>query len=409
MSLLLRNRGAILLLMGNILLVFTGIGLVIPVMPAYMRELDLNGSILGFMVAAFSLAQLLFSPLAGRLSDSFGRKKMIVAGVTLFALSEWMFGAVSEPWLLFVSRILGGVGAAFSMPSIMAYVADVTSNEERAKGMGYINAAITTGFIIGPGIGGYLAEFGVRVPFYVAGIAGGVAAIVTLLVLPESKAKAAPTAAALAPSKAKASASASAGEPSFMSQLLTSYKQPYFFSLIIVLVASFGLANYETVFGLYVDHRFGFTATDIAFIITFGSIAGAVVQVTIFGWILNRFGEQNVITWSLFIAGLFVLLMLLTNNYWMVFVVTFFLFLSVDILRPAIGTQISKMANDQQGYLAGLNSAFTSLGNILGPITAGVLFDMNINFPYASAGIVLLLCFLLSMRAGKKKAVPARG
>ncbi|WP_341280564.1 MFS transporter [Paenibacillus sp. FSL H8-0537] len=405
MSLLLRNRGAILLLMGNILLVFTGIGLVIPVMPAYMRELDLNGSILGFMVAAFSLAQLLFSPLAGRLSDSIGRKKMIVAGVTLFALSEWMFGAVSEPWLLFVSRILGGIGAAFSMPSIMAYVADVTSNEERAKGMGYINAAITTGFIIGPGIGGYLAEFGVRVPFYVAGIAGGVAAIVTMLVLPESKPNSAPTPAASALSKT----SASAGEPSFMSQLLTSYKQPYFFSLIIVLVASFGLANYETVFGLYVDHRFGFTATDIAFIITFGSIAGAVVQVTIFGWILNRFGEQNVITWSLFIAGLFVLLMLLTNNYWMVFAVTFFLFLSVDILRPAIGTQISKMANDQQGYLAGLNSAFTSLGNILGPITAGVLFDMNINFPYASAGIVLLLCFLLSMRAGKKKRAPLRG
>lgn len=330
---------------------------------------------------------------------------MIVAGVTLFALSEWMFGAVSEPWLLFVSRILGGIGAAFSMPSIMAYVADVTSNEERAKGMGYINAAITTGFIIGPGIGGYLAEFGVRVPFYVAGIAGGVAAIVTMLVLPESKPNSAPTPAASALSKT----SASAGEPSFMSQLLTSYKQPYFFSLIIVLVASFGLANYETVFGLYVDHRFGFTATDIAFIITFGSIAGAVVQVTIFGWILNRFGEQNVITWSLFIAGLFVLLMLLTNNYWMVFAVTFFLFLSVDILRPAIGTQISKMANDQQGYLAGLNSAFTSLGNILGPITAGVLFDMNINFPYASAGIVLLLCFLLSMRAGKKKRAPLRG
>ncbi|MGG4142236.1 MFS transporter [Paenibacillus algorifonticola] len=408
MSLLLRNRGAILLLMGNILLVFTGIGLVIPVMPAYMRELDLNGSILGFMVAAFSLAQLIFSPLAGRLSDSIGRKKMIVAGVTLFALSEWMFGAVSEPWLLFVSRILGGIGAAFSMPSIMAYVADVTSNEERAKGMGYINAAITTGFIIGPGIGGYLAEFGVRVPFYVAGIAGGVAAIVTLLVLPESKAIAAPTPPASALPKDSAS-TGSTGEPSFMSQLLTSYKQPYFFSLIIVLVASFGLANYETVFGLYVDHRFGFTATDIAFIITFGSIAGAVVQVTIFGWILNRFGEQNVITWSLFIAGLFVLLMLLTSNYWMVFVVTFFLFLSVDILRPAIGTQISKMANDQQGYLAGLNSAFTSLGNILGPIAAGVLFDMNINFPYVSAGVVLLLCFLLSMRAGKKKRVPLRG
>ncbi|GJM71891.1 hypothetical protein HMSSN036_41070 [Paenibacillus macerans] len=80
-------------------------------------------------------------------------------------MSEWLFGAVSSPVLLFAARMLGGIGAALIMPAVMAYAADVTTGEERAKGLGLINAAITTGFIIGPGIGGFIAEFGIRMPF----------------------------------------------------------------------------------------------------------------------------------------------------------------------------------------------------------------------------------------------------
>lgn len=395
MSLLVRNRCAVLLLMFNILLVFTGIGLVVPVMPSYMRELDLSGSILGFMVAAFSLAQLLFSPFAGRLSDKIGRKKNIVAGISLFAVSEWLFGAVSDPALLFVSRIIGGIGAALVMPAVMAYIADVTSNEERAQGMGFINAAITTGFIIGPGIGGYLAEFGVRAPFYAAAAAGAVSAAITALVLPDSRKPS---------TMAEASGTGPAGsggtpKPGLLSQLMLSYKEPYFFSLLIVLAVSFGLSNFETVFGLFVDQKLGFTAKDIAFVITFGSVAGAVIQLTAFGWILTRFGEKKVIVSSLFIAALFILLTLVTDRYWMVLAVTFILFLSMDMLRPAISTQISKMAEEQQGYIAGLNSAFTSVGNIAGPLLAGVLFDLDIHLPYAVAAVVLFVCFLLSTRS----------
>lgn len=391
MSLLLRNRAAILLLMLNIFLVFTGIGLVIPIMPTYMTELHISGSMVGLLVAAFSLTQLLFSPFAGRLSDSLGRKKTIVAGMILFALSEWLFGSVNAPVFLFAARMIGGLSAALMMPSVMAYAADVTTNEERAKGMGFINAAITTGFIIGPGIGGYLAEFGIRVPFYAAAIAAGVSALITAFILPES----------LTEEKRQQIKAAATKQDNLFKQLMSSYKEPYFISLIIVLVTSFGLANYETVFGLFVDHKFGFTPKDIAFIITFGSISGAVVQVTIFGWILNKFGERRVISCCLLVAGLFVLLTLFVHTYFLIVVVTFIVFLSIDILRPAIGTQLSKMAEDQQGYVAGLNSAYTSLGNIAGPIVAGALFDIDINYPYVMAAIVLVLCFLLSLRAKK--------
>jgi DHA1 family multidrug resistance protein-like MFS transporter len=393
MSLLLRNRGAILLLMINIFLIFTGVGLVIPIMPTYMNELHINGSMVGLLVAAFSFSQLICSPIAGRLSDTWGRKKMIVSGMIIFAVSEWLFGIANDPTLLFAARMLGGIGAAFIMPAVMAYTADITSDEERGKGMGYINAAITTGFIIGPGIGGYIAEFGIRVPFYAAGIAAAIAAVITLLVLPES----------LTAEKRKATIAEASltKQPNMFLQLIHSYRESYFLSLVIVFVMSFGLANYETVFGLFVDHKFGFTPKDIAFIITFGSIAGAVVQVSAFGWIVNTFGEKKVISWCLVFASLFVLLTLFVNQYWMILVVTFIVFLSIDILRPAISTQLSKIAHNQQGYVAGLNSAYSSLGNIAGPIVAGLLFDINIGFPYMAAAIVLFLCFILSRNTKK--------
>lgn len=396
MALLLKNRGAMLILMFNLLLVFTGIGLVIPIMPKFMENLGITGGIIGLLVAAFSLTQLLFSPLAGRLSDQFGRKKMIVIGMLIFAFSEWMFGIASSTWLLFFSRLLGGISAALIMPAVMAYAADVTTNEERATGMGYINAAITTGFIIGPGIGGYIAEFGIRAPFYAAALAGVAAALINLLILPESH-----------PAKDNDSPAPAEQRSSLLQQLKQSYKEPYFLSLIIIFVMTFGLANFETVFGLFVDHKFGFEPKDIAFIITFGSIAGAVVQVTIFSWILQQFGEKRVISVCLLVAGVFILLTLFVHTFWLIFAVTFIIFLAIDILRPAVSTQMSMLAKDQQGYVAGLNSAFSSLGNIVGPIVAGFLFDLDINYPYTLACLVLLICFGLSLK-GRKESLQKR-
>ncbi|KWX79726.1 MFS transporter [Paenibacillus jilunlii] len=400
MTLLLRNRGAMLLLMLNIFLAFTGIGLVVPIMPTYMNELGIGGSIVGLLVAAFSLTQLILSPFAGGVSDRVGRKKIIVGGLVVFALSELLFGLAESSWLLFASRMLGGAGAAMIMPAVMAYVADTTSMEERAKGMGLINAAITTGFIIGPGLGGYLAELGIRVPFFAAAGAAAFVAVVTFAVLPESRSSAELGA-------AKSIQENKDSKDSLITQLVRSYREPYFFGLLIVFVLSFGLANYETVFGLFVDHKFGFTPKDIAFVITFGSISGAVIQVTAFSWILNRCGENKVISASLLVSGLSIFLTLFVHGYWAIVTVTFIVFLAMDILRPAVGTQLSKMATEsQQGFVMGMNSAYTSLGNIAGPIVAGVLFDLDINFPYAVAALVLMLCFLLSLGSRKRMGRP---
>ena len=162
----------IYLVLVNLFIVFLGVGLVIPVMPTLMREMSLEGSTMGYLVAAFAFAQLVISPFAGKWVDSIGRKKMIVIGMFIFGFSEMLFGFGQKVEILYISRILGGISAAFIMPAVTAYVADVTSLRERPKAMGYVAAAISAGFIIGPGIGGFLAEHGTRLPFFFAAVLG---------------------------------------------------------------------------------------------------------------------------------------------------------------------------------------------------------------------------------------------
>src|SRR5690625_178930 len=146
------------ILLGNLFIAFLGIGLVIPVLPTIMNELHLTGKVVGYLVAAFAITQLIASPIAGQWVDKYGRKRMIVIGLFVFSFSEYLFGIGTSVEILFVSRFFGGISAAFIMPAVTAYIADITTLETRSKALGYMSAAISTGFIIGPGIGRFLSE-----------------------------------------------------------------------------------------------------------------------------------------------------------------------------------------------------------------------------------------------------------
>lgn len=142
------QKAVLIILLSNIFIAFLGIGLIIPVMPLFMNVMHLTGSTMGYLVAAFAVAQLIASPIAGRWVDRYGRKIMIVSGLFLFALSELVFGLGTHVYVLYFARLLGGISAAFIMPAVTAYVADITTVQERSKAMGYVSATISTGFII---------------------------------------------------------------------------------------------------------------------------------------------------------------------------------------------------------------------------------------------------------------------
>src|SRR5690606_30229104 len=263
----LKENSTLAILLGNLFIAFLGIGLVIPILPTIMNELNISGKVVGNLTAAFALTQLFVSPFTGRAVDRYGRKIIVVIGLIIFGISELLFGMGKTVEILFLSRILGGVSAAFIMPAVTAFITDITTQESRPKAFGYMSAAISTGFIIGPGIGGFLAELGTRVPFYTAAVLGFVAAILSVLFLSE-------------PARQRMVQHDSAANKK--SGLKKMFIPMFLIAFIMVFVSSFGLAAFESFFSLFVDHKFNFTPKDIAISITGGAIIGAIVQVALF-------------------------------------------------------------------------------------------------------------------------------
>ncbi|MFJ7510360.1 MFS transporter [Peribacillus simplex] len=374
------QKAVLIILLSNIFIAFLGIGLIIPVMPSFMNIMHLSGSTMGYLVAVFAVSQLVMSPFAGRWVDRYGRKKIIIIGLFLFGVSELIFGVGTNVSVFYLSRILGGISAAFIMPGVTAYVADITSVKERPKAMGYISAAISLGFIIGPGIGGFIAEYGIRLPFFLAAAIAFLACLSSIFILKEPLTK-----------EQLAKVSANTKQTNFIGDLKRSLNPLYFIAFIIVFVLAFGLSAYETVFSLFSDHKFGFTPKDIAIIITISSIFGVVVQVFMFGKLVDVLGEKKLIQLCLIVGAIFAVASTMISSFLAVLVVTCFIFLAFDLLRPALTTFLSKAAGKEQGFVAGMNSTYTSLGNIAGPSMGGLLFDVNINYPYLFAAVIIVI------------------
>jgi DHA1 family multidrug resistance protein-like MFS transporter len=372
------------ILLGNIFIAFLGIGIVIPVLPTIMNELNMSGSTVGYMVALFAIVQFISSPIAGRWADQLGRKPILVMGLLLFAISELLFGLGKSVSALFISRSLGGLSAAFIMPAATAFIADITTLDQRSKALGYMSAAINTGFIFGPGFGGFLAELHIRLPFFAAAGLGALAALISLIWLKEPVRMA----------EQAIPANKQVSEKNSLSRILHSM---YLTALLIIFIASFGLASFESFFSLFVDHKFGFSPKDIALAVAGGALIGAFAQILLFDRLTRRIGEIALIRWCLIISAVLAFLMTVVTSYLTILLTTFVLFVGFDLIRPGITTYLSKIAGNEQGFIGGMNSMFTSLGNIFGPIVGGVLFDMNINYPYYFAALVLVVGFILAL------------
>ncbi len=374
------KKSMMYLAISNLFLVFLGVGLVIPVIPQLKDEMNFSGTTMGMMISIFAITQLLMSPVAGILSDRMGRKKIIATGMIIFSISELLFGLAQSKNGFYVSRGLGGIAAALIMPAVTAYVADMTTIAERPKAMGIVSAAISGGFIIGPGVGGLIAYLGIRAPFYAASLLSLIGFILTLMVLKE-------------PEKNIQKVS-----ESVKGSILSTLKRPIFASLFaIILISSFGLQAFEAIYSIMASSNFSFTTGEIAMIITVSGIIALICQVFFFDAIVQKIGEIRLIQLTFFASGVFIAIIAFTKSHLVVVLSTFVVFLAFDLFRPAVTTYLSKHAGNQQGMINGLNSTFTSFGNILGPLAAGYLFDLNHIFPYYISAIILLVTGVLSL------------
>lgn len=389
------HRKKIFILMINMFIAIGSFGIIIPILPAYLESIGQGGTAAGLFIAIFAGAQFAFSPIAGKWTDTYGRRKMIIYGLALLTLSMFIFYAVNSIWLLYASRVVGGIGCAFLIPAIFAYVADITTLDQRAKGNSYVSAAMSLGIVVGPGIGGYLAEFGLKFPFLISAIVSLASVLFSIIVLKESDTS-------LPEDKAHI-----LDEESMVRKMARSVNMPYFVPLIITFVMSFGLVAYESIIGLYLDNQFESSTKEIATMITATGIVSVVVQLFVVDRVVRRFGEIAVLITFIAVAAFGFLISLIASNYTLFFVISLIIFLSTSILRPVLNTLISKMAGNEQGFAMGMNNAYMSIGNVIGPTLAGLLYDVKITYPFV-LGVALLIVTLLITLTWQKRSLKTK-
>lgn len=371
------QRKKLALLMLNMFIAVGSFGIIIPIIPEYLKEIGQGGTAAGLIIAIFAFAQFIVSPIGGKWTDKYGRRPMINLGLLTLAISMFIFYFANSVGLLYLSRAIGGIGCAFLIPAIYAYVADITTMDQRAKGNSFISASMSLGIVVGPGIGGYLAEFGLKTPLLVSAIVGVLAFVVSFFSLKESM-----------PTETEAE---QVPDSSMVKDILLSVKKPFFIPLVITLIMSFGLMAYETVLGLFVTDQFSATTQDIAFMITATGLVGVIMQLFVVDKLVRVMGELNVVKLFLIVTAIAFLLSIIAGSYEMFFGISLIIFLATSILRPVLTTLISKLAGKEQGFAMGMNNAYMSIGNILGPLMAGALYDIRILYPFIAGFIILVL------------------
>lgn len=384
-----KQKKQLAILMLNMFIAVAGFGIIIPIIPDYLKLIGEGGTAAGLMISVFAGAQLVMSPVAGKWADVYGRRLMIILGLIGFTVSMAVFYLSDNLSVLLVSRAIGGVGAALLIPAIFAYVADITSLEHRARGNSYISAAMSLGIVIGPGIGGFFADFGIKTPLLVSAIVSFIAVISSYFLLKEPD---------------REPYVVSDEQVSFPRQLLSSTKKPFFFVLIINMVMAFGLMAYESVLGLYVSEMFQATPQQIALMVTGTGLVSVIVQLFAVDRLVSLAGEIKVVLLFIGLASFGFLLSLFADTYNIFFVVTLVIFLSSSILRPVLNTLVSKMAGNEQGFAMGMNTAYMSIGNIIGPTLAGIAFDFDMRYPFIMGLVLLIVTYIGTWSWSRRKA-----
>jgi DHA1 family multidrug resistance protein-like MFS transporter len=381
------NRKNLVILSLTLGVVMLGFGMVMPIMPFYIESMGASATELGLLVAISPFIQLVASPLWGSVSDRRGRKPVLVVGLLGYGISMVLFGLSTQLWMLFVARGVGALLSAATMPTTMAYVSDSTSEEDRGGGMGVLGAAMGLGMVLGPALGGLLGSESLSTPFFLTAAVCLVTLLLVLLTLPESL-----------PVEARRAATPTRIKPiAQLRGLWQALSGPLGALLFMAFLVSFGLTNFQGIFGYYALKKFGYGTEEVGWILTVVGIVGALTQGVLTGPLTKRWGEATVIKATLLASAITFGLLLAANNLATVLLTTGLFTLPNALLRPAVISLTSKRAGDRQGTAMGLNNSFNSLGRVAGPIWAGFAFDLNYDLPYLSGAVIMFIGFLISL------------
>ncbi|MCA9662703.1 MAG: MFS transporter [Myxococcales bacterium] len=371
-------------------------GLIIPVLPFYAEHFGAAVWQVTLLSTVFSLAQFVMSPILGRLSDRYGRRRIMLLSIAGSSLSMLLLGLAGALWMVFAARLVNGACNA-NISTAHAYVADRTAPSERAKYMGMMGAAIGIGFVVGPIIGGLLAlESMPELPFLVAAALGVLNFLMALVWLPESRARSATAAAATA-------APARAARPArrFLALLDSDLRGTQIGALALIAFGFFtAFANMESSFALFTEATYSWGARETGFFFTYVGVVIALTQGALVGRVVDGLGERRTLLlgMALMAAGLLAQGAL----HWMAALLVGGALIAGGngLMNPSLNALVSRASSeDDQGLNMGIVQSASSLGRITGPAIAGPLFELiTPGAPLLFAGFLVLVVLGLAAR-----------
>jgi multidrug resistance protein len=392
-------RGKLWVLMVTAFVDMLGLVIVLPLLPFYAQKLGANATVVGALIAAFSVAQLASAPVWGRFSDKYGRRPALLSGLLISAVAYIIFAYADSLWLLMLSRIIQGFGGG-TIGVIQAYVADVSDPKDRAKGLGWLSAATSLGAVVGPAIGSVLIQFfGRNAPGIGAAVLCAAVSVFAWKYLGESREI---SAASDGPRRSGVSA---------VWHVVANPKEPAA-RLIWIYAIAIG-AFYGTVptMPLVLGKRLAITEQTVGYIIMYLGGMGVIVRVWILGRMADRLGEARLarVGLTLLAAGLAIVGGI--NSYFTMFVACTLMPIGTAFVFPAVTASLSRVvAAGERGLYMGVQHTFGGISRVAFPLAAGATMDrFGVGIPFFVAGglVAATLLLTLQMEAYTEPPVPA--
>lgn len=365
-----------------------GYGIIIPILDSYTERFGLNNLQYALLFAVFSLCQFLATPLIGRLSDKYGRRPLLLTSLFGTALSFFMMAFAPNAIVLFIARALDGITAG-NIPVAYAVISDTTDVKDRTKGFSIIGASFGFGFIFGPAVSALTVGYGAAVPFIIAGVISTISVVITALFLPETN---------------KHKGEVQKGKLFDFSKMFGSLRDENVGStFLITLIYFLAFGMLITTFQPFAKDILNLTPTGIGFLFTIFGIVGLVMQLGLLHRLTKRFGIKRVYRTMFAFMVVSYIGFFFTKSLPVYIFFSLFLGLANSAINPLTLTILSQETDEKsQGSMQGINASFAAMGNIFGPIIAGLLSTyVSIASPFLAASILCFGCFLLSFHVLK--------
>ncbi len=380
------RRATLSLLLVITLLDLLGIGLLIPVIPYLVKQFTDNAAVAGVLSATYALLQFLATPVLGALSDRVGRRPVLIVSLIGSAIGYAIFGLAGALWMLFVGRAIDGITGG-NISTAYAYAADVSTPAERGKTFGMMGAAMGLGFIIGPGIGGWLASYDIHYPAFAAAGAALLSAAWGFFALPES----------LTPERREKGPM----QLSLLNPLRTvsgKFVGGAFLPVMLAVVAvSFTQASMYGVFAFWTHDMLDWGPSEVSYILVMAGIIGVVVQGGLVRVLSKKIGDRTTLALGMLTLGLACTVLGFSTQAWMLYACLAVWSIGGGLAGASSTAMVSKLAGVQeQGKAMGVSQALAGLMRIAGPLWGGFAYDhLGAAVQYLVPGTLTLVVFVM--------------